>query len=263
MEKRKFTKKEIIALAVLIFLMIAVVAAGAVIIINNVNNANYEATNTSHTTIALNTTAPSETVAEQGGTEKIVSAKSKTSHNSSKSTASTTATKLSTLSKTTSKSSKSSKSSSTKSKSPSSGGGEKIDVVIPATNPDHKTDDKCKINGTTCYVGDVITITLNLNVPIVLENYQGYTTYDDNYLEYVSVTPNTNGIVNNSGNRILYNASVLSGLDFTQTGTIYTAKFRVKKSGSTEIENTLQVLTDKKDKPVSFSKAKDEIAVFS
>ncbi len=270
MQKRKFTKKEIIALSVLIILMIAVIIVGAFIIVNNVNSANRKATDTKHTTIAIETPTAVHSTSEKGATEKIVSNNSKADNKSSKnlsskSTVSDKSEKSVTPSKTQSKStiSKASKKPSTKSKTPpKSKGAQKVEVVTPDKNTEHKSDDKCKINGTTCYVGDTISVTLNLTVPIILENYQGYTTYDGDYLEYVSVSANTNGIVNNRDNTIFYNASVISGLDFTSTGTIYTVTFKVKKAGSTSIKNTLEVLTDKNDKNVSFKKAKDEIKVF-
>ena len=68
--KRKFTSKEKIALTVLIALMAAVIGIGAYLIIDNVNKANTEATNTTHTTVKIETTAAPETTAEIAATEK-------------------------------------------------------------------------------------------------------------------------------------------------------------------------------------------------
>lgn len=268
-KKRKFTKKEIIALSVLIILMIAVAAVGAVLIVNNVNTANREATNTLNTTIKLETSIATESTVDKAATEKVISGGKKSSNASSKETTvsetkSTTSKNSTASSKTASKKSsvKTSKTSNN-SKTNSSSGGSKISIITPEKNTKHKSDEKCVINGTTCYVGDTIKITLNLTAPKILENYQGYTSFDTSYLTCTSCKSNSGGYVNAKDDKVLYNASVISGMDFRTTGTVYTAEFKVKKAGSTTLKNTWQVLTDINDKDVSPASCKDAIVIFS
>ncbi len=268
-QRRKFTKKEKIALAVLGLLMAVVIAAGTILIVNNVNEANREATNTAHTTIKFTKPAPTEKI-KDGVTEKIID--KKTSSKSGKSTKATDATASTSkteepanTSKTKSETKKTEKKKNNTSK-PSKKTEEpdnKIPVVTPEKNDTHKSDEKCVINGTTCYVGDTISVTLNLTTPKVLINYQGYTDFDSEYLKIVSAKSNTSGLVNGKANQILYNASDLNGLDFTSKGTIYTATFKVKKAGSTSIKNTFEVLSDMDLKPVSVSSCKSEIVIYN
>ncbi len=265
MKRRKFTAKEKTALIVLIVLMIAVIGIGAFIIVNNVNDANRAAADTSHTTIKITTPPDEETVAENGATEKSAETVKKDKKDNKNSSAS--------LGKSSSKksSSKSSKSSKTKSvKAPKKSNKSKkapdtnttvIPVVTPDNNTSHKSDDKCVINGVTCYVGDTISVTLNLKCAKTLVNYQGYSTFNTDYLKCVSVKANV-GIVNNKDDKIYYNASDINGMDFSGNGTIYTARFTVKKSGSTSIKNTMQILTDMNDNEVSISSVKDTLNIF-
>lgn len=265
MKRRKFTAKEKTALIVLIVLMIAVIGIGAFIIVNNVNDANRAAADTSHTTIKITTPPDEETVAENGATEKSAETVKKDKKDNKNSSAS--------LGKSSSKksSSKSSKSSKTKSvKAPKKSNKSKkapdtnttvIPVVTPDNNTSHKSDDKCVINGVTCYVGDTISVTLNLKCAKTLVNYQAYSTFNTDYLKCVSVKANV-GIVNNKDDKIYYNASDINGMDFSGNGTIYTARFTVKKSGSTSIKNTMQILTDMNDNELSISSVKDTLNIF-
>ncbi len=267
MNRRKFTAKEKAALIILIALMIAVVGVGAYLIVDNVNNANREATNTSHTTIKV--TAPTtETISDKGASEKYSKKSSKKSSEKNSSDANsdskskTTSSKSSASNKSTTKSKTTSSKTSSKTKSSGSSSGNKISVVTPAKNSSHKSDEKCVINGTTCYVGDTISVTLNLNCAKTLVNYQGYTTFDTSYLKCTSLKANV-GIANNKGDTIYYNASVISGLDFSSTGTIYTAQFKVTKAGSTSIDNNFEILTDMKDNSVKVSSISESLTIYS
>lgn len=258
MKRRKFTTAEKITLTVLSVLMAAVIGVGAYLIISNVNKANYEATNTTHTTIKIVTTAIPETTVEHAATEKIISKpEKKESKASSDKSAST--------SKSTKSTDKKTKSKTTSTKTTRSSAGDnpaKVSVVTPEKNTKHKSSDKCVINGTTCYVGDTISVTLNLKSSKVLENYQGYSEFDSNYLSCKSVK-STTGITNHKGSKIYYNASVITGMDFTSGGTVYTAEFKIKKAGSTTLTNTFELLTDIDDKDVKPSSVKGNISIFS
>lgn len=263
-KRRKFTTAEKVTLTVLIIIMAAVIGTGAFLIIDNVNTANREATNTTHTTVKIETTAVPDTTAENAATEKTVSKTEKKKNSSSASSSSTDkSTKKSSTPKTTKSSASKKSDTSTKStaKSTADDNVKKISIVTPEKNTSHKSNEKCVINGTTCYVGDTISVTLNLKTAKILENYQGYTSFDSDYLTCKSVKGS--GIVNNKGNNIYYNASVITGLDFTSGGTIYTAKFTVNKAGSTEIKNTLEVVTDINDKIINPSSAKDTVKIYS
>lgn len=272
-KQRKFTGKEKAVLAVLIIAMIAVVTVGAVLIVNNVNEANRKATDTQNTTVEItlpettenNTTADGAEKGEKKSKTKS-KAKSKTSSASSQATASRSSAATDSSSAVKSSASKSSstksKSSSTKSKS-SASNGDKIPVRTPDTNSSHASSDVCTVNGVKCYVGDTITMTLNLKTPKVLVNYQGYTTFDDSKLKFVSSDSDAGALVNCKDGIIYYNASVLRGIDFTSSGTVYYAKFKVKKSGSVDISNTFQVLTDMDDNPVNEGKCQVGIEIFN
>ncbi len=267
MQKRKFTAKEKTALIVLVVLMIAVIGIGAFIIVNNVNNANREATNTSHTTVKITTPPDEETVAENGATEKSAETVKNDKKDSKKSSAASLS--KSSSKKSSAKTSKTSKSKITKAPKklpkPKKAGNSNegvIPVVTPKNNTSHKSNDKCVINGVTCYVGDTISVTLNLKCSKTLVNYQGYTTFDTDYLKCKSTKANV-GIVNNKDEKIYYNASDINGMDFSSEGTIYTAQFTVKKAGSTSIKNTLQILTDMNDNEVSIGSVKDSLNIFS
>ncbi len=262
-KRRKFTAAEKITLTVLALLMIGVAVAAAIIVVNNVNDANRKATDTAHTTVRLETSRAVETTAQPGATEKVIkNKKSGTGSNASAAQETTEAAKTASNNSTSSRTSKTSKTLSTPEAQPEQDD-DKIPVVTPENNSSHKSSEKCVINGTTCYVGDTINVTLNLYAPKVLVNYQGFTDFDGNYLSCTSTKSTSGGLVNAKGNQILYNASNLNGLDFTSTGTVYTAKFKVKKAGSTTITNTLEVLCDLKDVPLDKNTCKTTVAVYS
>jgi hypothetical protein len=265
-QKRKFTGKEKALLTALIIAMAAVVGLGAFIIVNNVNSANEQAANTENTTVSY--THPETTKADTTpeNTEKDDS-KSKTKSksasgvkNSNTSTASNgSVSKSTSLSKYTPKksvskskvlkSSSSSKKSSRSSKASKTikPSGDKIPVYTPSENTSHVSEEICTVNGKKCHVGDTITMTLNLKTPVVLVNYQGYTTFDNGILEFKKADSESGALINCKGGKIFYNSSVLSGLDFTSTGTVYYAKFKVKKAGDVTIENVFEVMSALKD----------------
>lgn len=300
MKKRKFTKGEKTALIVLAIIMALVIGVGAYIIVNNVNNANKEATNTTHTTINLTTQPKTEEIkdspekyadnskkkdaSEKTASKSENSADNKTSDkNKSSVSGKSEASKKKTTSKSGSGTVKTKKSlkiiqpkktpKPPKHKKPkkansqivnqnNASNAQKILLVTPKTNKTHKSKEKCVINGTTCYVGDTIKITVNLKYSKILENFQGYSTFDPDYLSCKSVKANI-GLVNNKDENIYFNASVITGLDFTSNGTIYSAEFKVNKPGSTKITNTMEIITDIDEKDVKPSEVQDTIAVFS
>lgn len=266
MEKRKFTIKEKVALIILAVLMVAVAVVGAALIIGNTNRANEQLLNTEHTTIDINIETEATTTSDADSTERKAddntegkteakTTSSKTGPVATKNSNETTAPKSTTSKNTTS-------SNSTNNNSKPKNNIQKPSKIEPATNATHASDNVCTVNGKKCYVGDTVTLAINLKTPVILENYQGYTKFDGRYLEFIDVDMNSGGIYNEQDGVIYYNASILSGIDFTSGGTIYTATFKVKKEGSTEIKNTIQVLTDRNDKPVKLSNCKEEVKVY-
>lgn len=143
-----------------------------------------------------------------------------------------------TSSKTTSKSTASKSSSTVKVK------GDKVKRVVPEENTKHKSTSTLKVNGKTCYVGDTITAVLNLSSNKSVVNYQGTAKFDNQYLKLKTVKSNNIGLASNKDSEIMYNASTIGGMDFSQTGTIFTATFEVLKSGSTSINNDLEIISE-------------------
>lgn len=262
MEKRKLNKTEKIALAIIAVLIVAAIVVGAVLIIGNTNKANEEIQNSEHTTAEIITEAPTATETNADLTEKKADDNTETDTTSKTTSANETSAEKSGNDSTEAKSTTSKTTSATK-ETVNTTNRIKPEKVVPETNKTHKSDNVCTINGTKCYVGDTITVAINLKTPAVLENYQGYTEYDRGYLEYLSLNMTSGGIYNEKDGTILYNASVLAGIDFTSEGSIYTATFKVKKAGSTQIKNTIQILTDLNDKPVSLGDCKEEIKVYN
>lgn len=268
MEKRKFTIKEKVALIVIAVLIVAAIVVGAVLIVGNTNKAQNELLNTEHTTVEITlpeteaeTYADSTEKKADDNTENTTKSKTTSSKTSSPETKSATEKNDNNSSSTKSKTSKTSKNPS-KNVNPTIDTYVKPDKIVPTVNETHASDDICTVNGKKCHVGDTITMAINLKTPVILENYQGFTNFDDSYLEYIALKMNSGGIYNEKHGVIYYNASILSGIDFTSEGTIYTATFKVKKAGSTEIRNTLQILTDQNDVPVKLRDCKEQIKIF-
>lgn len=270
-QKRKFTGKEKAVLAALLVAMIAVVAVGAFIIVNNVNEANRLATQP-NTTVEITLPETTENNTSKDSKEKKAKDKKESKKKSSKtqskkssvsqssnSSQSAASKAQSTVSKSKTTSSKSQTVSKSKSQSQSSN---KVPVHTPTENKSHATKKILSVNGKECHVGDTITMTLNLKTPKVLVNYQGYTSFDESKLKFIESDSDSGALVNCKDGIIYYNASILSGIDFTSTGTVYYAKFKVLSEGSTNISNTFQVMTDMNDNAVSESDCSVGLEIF-
>ena len=275
---KNFKKKDIIALAVVGALIIATIVVGIIIITGNVNEANSKVPTTEETQVVTelatdeqgNTVAVTATQADESEATSAVSeensepdATQATKNNSDKVTA-------------TEKTTKPNSNSSSNNKTPTDSKGDQdfeinnkpndgeVEVITPETKPVNKDEKILTINGTKCNVGNTVTITLNVKTPVVLENYQGFTEYDDSVLEFVSIKGNVSGMFNNHESAIYYNGSDIgAGYDFTKEGTLYTATFKVLKSGSTKINNVIEVMSDKNSEAVDQSKCQYTIGVFN
>jgi len=270
---KKFNKKEIIALSVIGVLIIAVIVAGVIIITGNVNEANKIATsNTTAETQAVteivtdaegNTQIVEVTQAEKETSETVKVFKPENDTEEPNTTTATSATKA-TNPKATTATKATEKKDDKDFDNNTSGDTGKVDVVKPSTKPVDKDEEILTINGVKCNVGNTITVTLNAKVPVALENYQGFTEYDDSFLEFVSVKGNVSGMFNNHESVIYYNGSDIgAGYDFTNNGTLYTATFKVLKAGSTKISNTIEVMSDKNSKPVDQTTCEYSIGIFN
>ena len=217
MQRRKFTKNQIIALAVLSALIVIVIVAGAFLIVNNVNSANK---------LTEKLTSATSEVASAAGDEKSdkndeQSPTAQTENSSTKST-STSKAQENTSSKTSSTSSKTtsdSKKITSSAKTKTDIEGDVVKRVTPETNETHASRLELKVNGKTCYVGDTISVVLNIKSDKTVVNYQGTAEFDSKYLKLKEVKSNNFGIANASGTKILYNASTLNGMNFANTGT--------------------------------------------
>lgn len=249
--KKKFSKKEKITLGVLVGLMVAVIAFGAFVIVGNVNKANEETkkiTPTSSSSSEGETEAVSTKAAKKDKETSSKSSKgSKTSSKTSSKTDSKASSSASQSSKASTSTSTSTSSKATSSKSTSSKAkdkGDKVTKVVPEPVSDHKSESVLTVNGKKCYVGDTITVVFNIKSNKKVVNYQGYSTFDTSYLKLKEVMPNSFGLAQDSDNQIIYNASTPSGMDFSETGTVYSATFEVLKSGSTSVKNTLEIISE-------------------
>ncbi len=256
--KKKLTKKDKTLLGVLIALIIIVIGVGAFLIVNNVNSANEDAKkilssasgdnkssenadNKSDKTSSSKTDKSSKTSVTDNAAVTDSTEGGNSQNNSSNSSASKTSgsdKKSSSTSSKTSSQKSSSKSSSSKVK------GDKVKRVVPEEHTKHKSTSTLKINGKTCYVGDTISVVLNLTSQKSLINYQGTTKFDNQYLKLKTVKSNSIGLASAKDAEIMYNASTLNGMNFSETGTIYTATFEVLKSGSTNINNDLEIISE-------------------
>ena len=260
---KKFRKQEIIALSVIGALMVATIVIGVILITGNANKVNNSLQPSTSSSEELaqyegmvahkNETQPQQEEGTEATAETSVeketattkaeenknTATSKTNKNNKKPTKNNSADKTPTATKKPNNSSNSDNS-------------DKIPQVKPETKPVDKNEDVLKINGVKCNVGNTITVTLDFKTPKVLENFQGYTEYDTGVLQFVSIKGNVNGMFNEKDGVIYYNGSdIMTGYDFTSKGTMYTATFKVLKSGTTELENTVEVMSDQTSKAVS------------
>ena len=104
------------------------------------------------------------------------------------------------------------------------------------------------VNGKACEVGTNVTYTVDLCVDTVLEDFQGYVTYDSEALKLVSAKlPNTlAGAMVNTGvaGYIYYNGCNISvPYDFKEKKVLLTAEFTVLKAGTHTVSNELEVIT--------------------
>lgn len=245
---KKLEKKDKILLGVLIALIVIVIAVGVFLIVKNTSSANEQTANinssaalgeinsssqTSSSKTTLKSTPgnnSSDNGADDGSDNGSVSSKSSASSKAQDSGAN--------ASSSAAKKKSSSKSSKAKVK------GDKVKRVVPKENTSHATNKKLSINGKTCYVGDTITVVMNITSDKSIVNYQGTMSFSDTYLKVKDVKSNDFGIANSSGNSIMYNASTLNGMNFSETGTVFTATFEVLKSGSTKLENNLEIISE-------------------
>lgn len=263
-KQKRFTTKEKTALIVLVILMICVVGVGAFFIIDNSNRANQTILNPTNTTVsgALDSIPVETKTTNKDNTEATKRPEKSTESKSTQPTAN--GEKPEKTTKPTSPRTPSKTSSKTSSNTSSNNNSSPVPVVKPTQNPSHNSKDVLTVNGTKCYVGDNITIAVNLKTPVVLENFQGTTSYDNSYLKFVNAQANTNGLVNDHESVIYYNGSNIStGFDFTKNGTIYTATFKVLKKGSTKVTNDIEILTELNGDPVNLDKCSHSVEVYS
>lgn len=276
---KKFKKKEIIALIIIAVLMIATITVGSFIIVRNVNQANniLDSTNSSIVASDIDTTSEETTISE--GDEVTVNS-SEDEQESTKIDVTNgavetkgegnKATQAPDKSDKKDKNNKDDKKDKNSNKVNNSGKDKEtqstgaIEEIVPETNAEHSSNKVLTVNGTKCYVGDEIKVTLNIKTPKVLENFQGFTQYDDKCLEFVSIKGNVNGMFNNHESCIYYNGSnITQGFDFTENGTLYEVTFKVLKAGTTKIENTIEVLSDQKSNAVSPEDCEITIGIFN
>ncbi len=124
-----------------------------------------------------------------------------------------------------------------------------------------KSEEPCTVNvdgkAYTCYIGDVINYVFNLKTPEALEDFQATTNYDSGMLELVKMDtaemfPIAGDLVVfniEMQNTIKFNAVNLSGMDFTNGGSLVSFKFRVLDSGGTAISTTLEYMDSIKSEP--------------
>ena len=240
MNKKKLTQKDKILIGVLIALIIIVIGVGAFLIVSNTNSANEQAAKlTSSGSSDSEVTASSKSSSK--GTGSDINSSSEKSGNSSSSDSNSSPSAdagANTSSKT------SSKTTSSKTSSKSTTKGDKVKRETPTENTSHASSKTLKVNGKTCYVGDTITVVLNITSQKTIVNYQGALSFDKKYLKLKDVKSNDFGVANFNGTDILYNASSINGMNFSETGTIFTATFEVKATGSTKVKNDLEIISE-------------------
>lgn len=276
MKKKKLTTKDKALLGVLAALIVIVIGIGIVLIVNNVNSANEEAAkllSSSSQKTSSSSADSSDTKSDKsdgskkadkskkssnsdsGNDNTAVTDAAESSNGSNSSSASSSGSGSGSEKKTKSDSSSSktssaassnttSKKTSSKTSSTVSVKGDKVKQVVPKENKTHKSQKTLKVNGKTCYVGDTISVVLNLTSQKSVINYQGTTSFDTKYLKLKDVKSNAIGLASASEKEINYNASTINGMNFSETGTVYTATFEVLQSGSTNIKNNLEIISE-------------------
>ena len=98
-------------------------------------------------------------------------------------------------------------------------------------------------------VGDVVTYTATLKTPALIEDVQGFVTYDATALKLISCDTANLGdaaIVNTEeAGAVYFNASVVKGLDFTAELPVVTIEFEVLEAKESAITLTYEEMTEK------------------
>lgn len=107
----------------------------------------------------------------------------------------------------------------------------------------------CTLDGNKFAVGDTVTCVYKLYAPEVLENYQGYISYDTKYLSVKSAKldgpAKSSGLLNYKLNgKIKFNGSnIATGYDYTDTGSFIVVNYEIKAAGSTTPKFVWEVAT--------------------
>lgn len=270
MQKKKLEKKDKILLGVLAALIVIVIAVGVFLIVKNTNAANEQVNGITSSNASGKISSSSQTSSKDNGkssSEKNSSdSKSKDSSDSVNSSSASDNSQNGGANTPSNSSKKSSSKASSKTSSKATVKGDKVKRVKPKKNTSHATNKTLSVNGKTCYVGDTITVVMNITSDKSVVNYQGAMSFDDSYLKVKDVTSNEYGIANASGQQIMYNASNLNGMNFSETGTVFTATFEVLKAGSTKLNNNVEIISELIDnniKQLASSDYKATIEIFS
>ena len=112
----------------------------------------------------------------------------------------------------------------------------------------------CTLDGNKFAVGDTVTCVYKLYSPEVLENYQGYISYDTKYLSVKSAKldgpAKSSGLLNYKLNgKIKFNGSnIATGYDYTDTGSFIVVNYEIKAAGSTTPKFVWEVATGESEK---------------
>lgn len=112
----------------------------------------------------------------------------------------------------------------------------------------------CTLDGNKFAVGDTVTCVYKLYAPEVLENYQGYISYDTKYLSVKSAKldgpAKSSGLLNYKLNgKIKFNGSnIATGYDYTDTGSFIVVNYEIKAAGSTTPKFVWEVATGESEK---------------
>lgn len=112
----------------------------------------------------------------------------------------------------------------------------------------------CTLDGHKFAVGDTVTCVYKLYAPEVLENYQGYISYDTKYLSVKSAKldgpAKSSGLLNYKLNgKIKFNGSnIATGYDYTDTGSFIVVNYEIKAAGSTAPKFVWEVATGESEK---------------
>lgn len=104
----------------------------------------------------------------------------------------------------------------------------------------------------TVKVGDRVIYTCYLKTPKAIENIQASLTYDDTILWFrhtsdTEMFPNLGSVIYNANitGKVLFNASNVSGYDFTGNNTLIRLEFDVAKEGYTSIATAIEFMDEK------------------